>query len=344
MRLTFNVLIKRLGLALLLTSFCWTASWAQEKNTFNNPLLPDGPDPWVTVADGFYYYMHTQGDRLTIWKTNDITQLNNAYSKTIWTPPAKGPNSKSIWAPELHRLNKKWYVYYTATDVDHNSDETRYVFVLENSSSDPLEGEWIDIGKLNTHFSGLDGSVFEHKGKIYFLYSAYVGSQSNLIICSMINPWTLSEEQIQIAGPTHYWEKFGNREILEGPEFLKGKNGKLFIVYSASACWADEYALGLLEANDESDLMNAASWAKHPDPVFKQSAENKVYGPGHNAFFKSPDGKEDWIIYHGKSQPNLQCTKRSPRTQPFAWSADGTPDFGEPVSIDMPLKKPSMGK
>lgn len=308
--------------------------------TFTNPVLEEGADPWVTQFGGFYYYMHTQGDKLSIWKTRDIAALASAEVKVIWKPPVKGANSTSIWAPELHRLDNKWYVYYTATDVDNNSDTTRYVFVLENALSDPMEGEWVDKGKLNMAYSGLDGTVFQLHEITYFIYSAYVGSQSNLIIGKMVNPWTLQDQQVQIASPTFAWEKFGGREILEGPEFLLGKNGKVFIIYSASACWADEYALGMLEADAADNLLDPNVWDKKEEPVFKQSKKINVYGPGHNAFFTANDGTEDWIIYHAKSQPNLQCAHRSPRIQRFSWTGGGVPVFGEPVSIKKKIRRP----
>jgi GH43 family beta-xylosidase len=98
----------------------------------------------------------------------------------------------------------------------------------------------------------------------------------------------------------------------------------------------------MLNISADSDLMDAASWKKHPQPVFKQSVKNKVFAPGHNSFFKSPDGKEDWILYHANSEPDQGCGKhRSPRAQKFMWSADGMPVFGEPVEEGIALPVPS---
>ena len=130
-------------------------------------------------------------------------------------------------------------------------------------------------------------------------------------------------------------------DVNEGPQVLVHKD-KLFIVYSASGCWTDFYALGLLTASAGDDLMNASSWKKSAQPVFKQSLENKVFAPGHNSFFKSPDGNEDWILYHANSEPGQGCGKhRSPRAQKFTWNADGTPNFGAPVKAGMMLDVPS---
>lgn len=310
--------------------------------TFTNPLLPSGADPWVIHKNDYYYYTNTVGDRISLWKTRDLHNVREAKPVTVWTPPETGANSKAIWAPELHFLDGKWYLYYTATDVDNDGDASRYVFVLENYSSDPLSGNWVDKGKINTQYSGLDGSVFEHQGKRYFVYSAYVGPQSVLVISLMKNPWTLADQQVVIAKPDKDWEKFGGRQILEGPQFLTKGEGKVFIIYSASACWADEYSLGLLTADANSDLLDPSAWQKSDEPVFRQSPENSVYAPGHNSFFKSPNGKEYWILYHANAGPGQGCDKRrSPRMQQFHWKKDGTPDFGIPVKINVPLQVPT---
>ncbi len=319
------------------------AAFGQE--TFTNPILPSGADPWVTWKDGYYYYTNTVGNRIILYKTEKLHELKNETPETVWTPAATGPNSKAIWAPELHYLDGKWYLYYTATDVKNDGDALRYIFVLENTSADPLQGTWTDKGKVNMQHSGLDGSVFEHGGKRYFVYSAYIGPQSVLVISLMKNPWTLAGKQVVIAKPDKIWEKFGGREILEGPQFLTNNTGKVFIIYSASACWADEYSLGMLTANDKADLLNPTSWVKSAEPVFKQSAAHHVYAPGHNSFFTSPDGKEHWILYHANTGAGHGCDhRRSPRMQPFQWKKDGTPDFGEPVHADSVLRAPSTVK
>ena len=313
--------------------------------TFTNPLLPSGPDPWITRVGDDYYYMHTLGNRLAIRRTRDISKLADAPEVTIWTPPATGPNAQSIWAPELHRIDGKWYVYYSAAASGFDDDDHRGVFVLENAGEDPLSGEWIDRGRVNTARTGIDGTTFEHAGKRYFVYSPYVGSDSVLAIARMSNPWTLVGEEVVLARPDQAWERQGGRQILEGPEFLAGPKGDLFMSYSGSACWSDDYALGLLRAAPGSDPMDAAAWTKSPRPVLVKSQKNNVYATGHNGFFTSPDGRENWIIYHANTGPDMKCTaKRSPRIQRFGWTADGRPDFATPVGEATRLAVPSGGK
>lgn len=320
-------------LALLLAGATPPAVATQD---YAKPLLPSGPDPWVVQYEGTYYYTATSGDRIELRKTRDLRELAKAEPVVVWRPPAQGPDSAAVWAPELHRIDGKWYLYFTAADAKHNDDDHRHVFVLENASADPTRGRWVERGMLGTRHTGIDGTVFEHGGRRYFVYSAYVGDHSDLVIAPMTNPWTLGTSQVDIARPTYAWEMQGGRKILEGPEFLQGPDGKVFLSYSASACWSDDYALGLLQADGTADLLDPASWHKAPRPVFASSPEHGIYAPGHNGFFKDTGGR-DWIIYHANGGPGWKCTpRRAPRIQPLGWTTDGMPDFGEPGAPPQP--------
>ncbi|MFE0500100.1 family 43 glycosylhydrolase [Lysobacter soli] len=314
---------------------------AGESGTFRNPLLPSGPDPWIVRDGDTYYYMATRGDRLAMRKTDDLTRLADAPEITVWRPPASGPNAQSIWAPELHRIDGKWYLYYTAAASGHDDDAHRGIFVLENAGADPTKGKWIDRGQVKTAHTGIDGTTFVHAGKRYFVYSPYVGPDSVLSISAMENPWTLAGKETIIARPDQSWERQGGRQILEGPEYLEGPNGDLFLTYSGSACWSDDYAIGLLHAAPGSDPLDAASWTKSPRPVIAKDAGQGVYAPGHNGFFEAADGTA-WIVYHANSGPDMKCTaKRSPRMQPVQWDAAGRPVFGRPAGEKTELKAPA---
>lgn len=310
--------------------------------SFTNPLLPSGPDPWIVRDGDSYYYMNTVGDRLAIRKTRNITRLADAPEITVWTPPATGPNAQSIWAPELHRIGGKWYIYYTAAESGHDDDAHRGVFVLENASRDPTRGKWTDRGRLKTAHTGIDGTTFVHAGKRYFVYSPYVGPDSVLAIVAMSNPWTLSGRETIIARPDRAWERQGGRQILEGPEFLPGPKGALFLTYSGSACWSDDYAIGLLRAPAGSDPLDAAAWTKAPDPVIAKSAQQSVYAPGHNGFFTAAGGRETWIVYHANPGPGMGCTaKRAPHIQRVEWGSDGNPVFAPPAGSGTVLTGPA---
>ncbi|GHA48044.1 glycosyl hydrolase family 43 [Salinimicrobium marinum] len=321
-----------------------------QTSTFTNPILPSGADPFSTYYKGFYYYTHTVGDRLVLWKTKNLADFTQAEKKTIWIPPKNTMYSHSIWAPEFHVIDDKWYVYFAADDGDNLNHR---MYVLENISEDPFSGEWQFKGKVaaNPDRWAIDGNVFRYKNELFMIWSGWEGyknGQQNIYIAKMKSPWEIEGNRVLISEPDYVWEKQGDLNdednphvnVNEGPQYLE-HDGNIFIIYSASGCWTDFYSLGLLRLKGE-DILNPANWEKHSKPIFTKSQENSVYGPGHNSFFKSPDGKEDWILYHANSKPGQGCgSKRSPRMQKISWSKDGVPIFGDPVSEDTTLEIPS---
>ncbi|UMB54220.1 glycoside hydrolase family 43 protein [Lutibacter sp. A64] len=340
--------IYNLSLLLLLAS---VTTFAQS-GKFTNPILSSGADPYSTFYDGYYYYTNTLQNRLVLWKTKNLANIKDAESKTIWIPPEDTMYSKNIWAPEFHIIDGKWYVYFAADDGDNKNHR---MYVLENKSKDPFKGEWKFKGKIaaNPDRWAIDGNIFKYKDELYMVWSGWEGDingQQNIYIAKMKNPITIEGNRVLISEPSYIWEKQGDLDdeinpphvnVNEGPQYLE-HNGKIFIVFSANGCWTDYYSLGMLSFTGD-DLLDPASWEKHSKPIFTKSEENLVYAPGHNSFFKSPDGTEDWILYHANSNPGDGCGgKRSPRMQKINWNKDGTPNFGIPVSEETILKIPSQ--
>ena len=316
--------------------------------TIKNPLLT-GSDPWVFQKDGTYYYMHTDGGSINLRVTKSVTQIANSPAVRVFTPTTGTPNSRNIWAPEIHYINRKWYIYYTAGS---GADITQRTWVLENSHADPTKGFWVDKGQIfhpDTDFWAIDGSIMEYKGEMYFMWCGRPGAASNnltqnIYISKMATPWSLEGPAVMLTAPTLSWERSGH-PVNEGPQSLVSPNGKQHIVYSASSCHTDNYALGLLTLKDNGDPMNAADWTKSQQPIFTKNVENKAFGPGHNSFFKSPDGKEDWIIYHANSNSGDGCTnKRNIRVQKIMFSQSGEPELGVPVAVGVEIDVPAGEK
>lgn len=332
-------------------------SWgsAQRGKTFTNPLLSSGADPWSIYREGFYYYTQTMSDSIVIWKTKDLSALRTAEKKTIFIPPQGTYYSKQLWAPEIHFIGNKWYVYFAA---DNGRNETHRLYVIENSSPDPLTGIWHFKGKISdrTDKWAIDGSVFMHRKKLYMIWSGWHGDENgsqDIYIAKMKNPYTIKSKRVRISSATYDWEKHGDLNdpnnpphvnVNEGPQILKNEK-KMFLIYSASGCWTEYYSLGMLTFTGKRNLLDSSKWVKSKQPVFKNSPENSVYAPGHNSFFTSPDGKEDWILYHANSEAGQGCgRKRSPRAQQFSWLQNGVPYFGEPVKTGVLIEAPSNSK
>ena len=345
------MIMKRFTHYFILLLFGNMQLYAQSTATFTNPLLPSGPDPYSFYKDGYYYYTHTLGNRIGLWKSKSLADLKTAPHITIYTPPPGTAWSKDLWAPEVLFLQGKWYAYFAA---DSGSNISHRMYVLENESADPMQGQWLLKGKCADPSDkwAIDGDVFEYKKQLYMIWSGWEGDtngQQDIYIAKMKNPWTIDGNRVRISAPQYDWEMIGDLKsgnpphlnVNEGPQALI-HGSDLFIVYSASACWTDDYALGLLRFTGGANLLDAAKWKKTAQPVFKQSPANGVYATGHNSFFVSPNGKENWILYHANSNPGDGCgNKRSPRAQKFTWNADGEPVFGEPAKEGTALNIPA---
>ena len=179
-----------------------------------------------------------------------------------------------------------------------------------------------------------DASLIKINGK-YYLMGCYITDAKRLYIRELSNPYTAVTPKAILSTPT-----YGEDNINAAPEPLY-HGDRVLIVFTSRDCSSPDTKLGILEFTG-TDPLNSAHWTKHPTPVFQRSDANHVYGPGHNGFFKSPDGSEDWIVYHANDKTNDGCTfARSARAQKFTWGSDGLPNFGVPVARGANVQVPS---
>jgi GH43 family beta-xylosidase len=348
-RLPSLITSTKLGLSLMIALALLGAAYqpavAQTPDgSFHNPLNTlEGADPWLTYYDGYYYLSTTTGtSQLYMQKSATLSGLKVAKQEIIYTEtePSRCCN---MWAPEFYLLDgpdgKHWYYYYTAGT--NGTLDNQHTNVLESAGTDPM-GPYTYKARIFDPANdtwAIDGSILQLNNKLYFLFSSWVGDYQKLFIAPMSNPWTISGSRVLLTQSEYDWERSGNN-VTEGPEALQ-HDGKTFIIYSTSFCASADYKLGMLTYNG-GDVLDTKSWVKNPEPVFQRSDENSVYGPGHNGFFKSPDGTEDWIVYHANQGPSDGCVgKRTTRVQKFTWNADGTPNFGTPVALTMDIPNPS---
>jgi GH43 family beta-xylosidase len=294
-----------------------------------------GADPWVTRHDGAYYGCESAHDRIYVWRSNHPTERGERQA--IWAAPREGWNRAQVWAPEMHFVRGRWYVYYAASS---GRNANHRMGVLESATSDPF-GPWVDRGVLYTGDDpalrrdnrwAIDGTILERGGALYFVWSGWADERDVqwLYAAPMSDPATISGPRVRLCpNDTYAWERVGDdrrqRGLHEGPAFLR-HGGRTFLVYSCSGSWQTTYKLGMLWADDAADPLNPASWHKVERPVFESTRD--IFGVGHCSFTSTGDG-QDWIAYHAKAQ-RRDGWARVVRMQPFCWTADGFPDFGAP--------------
>ena len=319
--------------------------------TFQNPLSPKTAtaDPYVVYHDGYYYGLRTDYWHVRLHRSKSITDIWESESVVVYTS-LMGDAKPGIWAPEMHYISStdRWYIYACGMTT-MNDFGTMRMFCLESKTSDPF-GEYEYKGLTDPDLHAIDQTVFydEKTDTLYTAYSQFTSERGQVImLATMENPWTISDNRIRVSHPKYRWEQKGERDdkdsrVNEGPIFLC-HDGKLSLIYSASGCWSEYYCLGLVEFTgsdfSEEQVMNLDNWKKHSKPVF--SAANEVYGVGHCSFFLSPDGTETWIAYHGMPTPTSGEEGRYMYVQPISFDENGLPILGEPLSRDTAIPLPS---
>lgn len=300
---------------------------------YSNPIS-GGADPHVVYHGGNYYFLRTTGGDVRIRRAASLQTVGSGTETIVFSP--NGVIHGHIWAPELHYLDGRWYVYATGTVIA--GQIAQRMFVLEGNSQDPM-GSYTFKGLLEQHVGQLDPSplVRDSDGAKFVTYSQWDADGQNLYIAPLTSPWTMGTPRVRIATPTFSWET--NGAVNEGSIVLK-RGAKTMIVYSGSGTWTPDYCLGML-VNTDGNYLNAASWTKASNPIFRRRDANSVYCVGHNGFTKSPSGAEDWIAYHGTNDPTgNQEPKRNVRIQRFRWYSNDTPNMDVPVMNSTPQLAP----
>lgn len=285
-----------------------------ELNEYNTPWIIRRADPYVCRhTDGAYYFTATVPayDKIILRKADTLSGLAGAEEKVIWNRHTAGAMGSHIWAPELHYLAGAWYIYFAAGDAEEVWRIRPYVLKCEGQN--PMTDAWIEMGQMQCadedEFSfrsfSLDATVFESMGKYYFVWAEKVGvgkAISNLYIAELESPTKLKTVQVLLTTPDYDWERIGFW-VNEGPAVLK-HDGKIFLTYSASATGAC-YAMGMLSTEEGADLLDPAAWKKERYPVLATDEEKGIYGPGHNSFVKTEDGR-DICVYHARTYEKIE--------------------------------------
>lgn len=286
---------------------------------YPNPFISQRADPYITRgSDGFYYFtasypaFHDENhgyDRIILRKSKTVEGLSSACEKAIWLAHDEGAMAKHIWAPEIHEIGGRWYIFFAAGDSDNKWNIRPYVLACDGK--DPMNDTWTEKGRVKAleeddiSFRGfsLDMTYFEHKGRHYLIWAQSVPDSSLLMAETDADcPWKLKTKPIILSKPEHDWEKVRFR-VNEGASVLKGED-KLFVFFSASGTGA-EYCMGYLWADKDADLMKTDSWHKKTTPFLSTKDLEGEVGPGHNSFVYDEEGSL-LLIYHARPESHLE--------------------------------------
>jgi GH43 family beta-xylosidase len=288
-----------------------------------------GQDPWVVPHEGSLLLIQSaRNDRqIVIKRFHDLHRMDRNEKTVIWDPRGKGDHSREIWAPELHHLDGRWYVYYTASDGENRNHR---MYVLE--ADHPL-GPYREVGRLcdpDHDTWAIDVTVFGHHGELYAAWSGWEreddGFPQNLYVAAMANPWTISGERRLISRPEYAWET-SVAAVNEAPEVIRSpRHDRVFILYSADASWTHSYKLGLLELVGRN-VTAPGAWAKLPEPL--------LVGGGHGCVVEAGGGLH--LVYHRKTTTEPGWCDREIVSEPLVWDSDGYPVLAQqPSALEGP--------
>ncbi|MDO3381126.1 glycoside hydrolase family 43 protein [Gilvimarinus algae] len=310
------------------------------------PLIEQRADPHIYKhTDGYYYFTASVPayDGVELRRATSIRDLASAEPVMVWRKPDTGPYSDLIWAPEIHFNQGAWYVYFAAApsrEIKHDLFQHR-MYAISCKDANPVTGSWTFEGQIDTGIDTfcLDATTFTHKGVLYYVWAQKeegIRGNSNLYIAPMKIPTEIDGEPVRLSIPEYDWEIIGFW-VNEGPSIVK-HGGKIFMTYSASAT-DENYAMGLLWADENADLLNPASWHKSKQPVLRSSPKHKIFGPGHNSFTKAEDGVTDLLVYHARTYTEIEGDplwdpNRHTFVKTLKWDDQGMPVFGDAALDD----------
>lgn len=303
--------------------------------TFRNPIGRGG-DPTVFTAGRSYYLTLTDdGDlgHVNMWKAASLGKLASARKRTVFTPPA--PDNKEIWRPRVYRVGGKWYLLYTATDragAPHR---------LHIAVAGAPDGPYRHLALLRPgghRGNEIDPVLMFHNGRTYLAFVGAVPDTANGLFLAPLSRLTKVGKAVRI--PASGGTDGRCPKIREAPGFLY-RNGRTWMVYSACNARTPDYRLMVESVAAKTNPLVTRNWRQVKAPVFQRRDAARVFGPGSASFFRSPDGRQDWIVYHAKDFSGDAFVPRTVRTQRFGWAKDGSPAFGVPVALGQSLALPS---
>ena len=278
-------------------------------------------------------------DRIILRRSKTVEGLADAEEIVIWDEENTDNSHRWIWAPEIHQINGTWYVFFTAS-VDKKrvwgirpkvivcNKGDKDLFKPENWETEAHPCEPHENDKTAYTVFSLDMTHFENKGTHYVAWAQIVGSSSVLLASvDEKEPWKATSEHMILTMPEFAWE-WQNDRVNEGPAVIKN-NGKIYIAYSASSV-NETYCVGLMYADEDSDLLDPASWIKLRYPILStEDLPGSLSGPGHNSFTVDEYGNPI-IVYHVRDfdEPwprDLYDAGRHAMVKRVNFAYDGTP-------------------
>lgn len=275
-------------------------------------------DPFV-IADpetGLYHLYAQTGNRLTDADRNLGVEVYRSPDLKNWSHPTlafrRPPDfwgGHDIWAPEVHRLGRFYYMFVTFQDVSEQRGGFRGSHILRAiSPTGPFE-VFSDEATTPPAQRALDATPFvDAEGRNWMVYCHEWAQivDGGMLVVEMSADWShrIGEPIVLFTASEAPWVRpFSSPRwvdgkpgyVTDGPAFHRLRSGKLLMLWSSFG--DNGYVVGLAES--ASGLITGP-WVQRAEPLF---AENG----GHTMLFRDFEGQLTLALH----QPNGDHAERA---------------------------------
>lgn len=308
------------------------------------PLTRGYGDPVLFRWEGKRYYIATNDNMnaigLYVREADTVKELfaENIKEHIILAKDESRELIQTFWAPEFHIIGGELYILFAVSGKAWGPQCHMMKFKRGGRITDPdswenpirvrrMDGTFLAEGAIT-----LDMTYIKAKSASYVVWSyrEHIGtpldSGSMLYIATVDEkrPWQLTSEPVLLTRPLLGWENVEGTINNEGPYAFIHK-GKVYLSYSGGSADSYTYAVGMLTAGEEEELLDISKWKKRSTPVLSFYSVEGEYGPGHNSFYINENG-DLMIAYHGETaiDQHLRCDG----IRRVHFRKGGVPDFG----------------
>ena len=311
-------------------------------------VLKGMPDPAIVQANDGSYYIFATGQGLPFYHSKDLVswkKMGTVFDKPVpaWSKKAI-PTTDGIWAPDIVKLNDKFYVYYCVSTF---GSQRSVIGVASNKTLDPASAdyEWEDQGLVIESFAtddydynAIDPAVIQtDDGKAYVVWGSCWGG----LKLAEIDP----RSGKVVDGSKFKTVASRGGGVVEGA-YIVQKYGYFYMFVSFDGCCNGAEStyktlVGRSKTIDGPYLdMKGESMVDGGGTLVLASHDN-WRGTGHNSVLTTDRGQ--WIVHHTYDTNRLH-EQRVGQIRPLYWGEDEWPVVGEPLSLEnkMSYKKASV--
>lgn len=287
------------------------------KHIYGNPAFPGWyADPEARIFDGKYWIYPTYSAPY-----EQQTFFDAFYSKDLikWTKVNRILEAKNIswahralWAPSPIAQNGKYYYYFSANDIQNNSEVGGIGVAVSNKP----EGPFVDvlghplIDQFHNGAQPIDPHVFQDDdGSVYLYYGGWGH-------CNVVK---LNEDMISLAPfkDGEIYKEVTPKGYVEGPCMIK-RDEKYYFMWSEGGWGGPGYSVAY--AMSDSPLGPFYRVGK----ILEKNLDDIATGTGHHGTLYNSETDEWYIVYHRRPLTETDGNHRIVCIDRMHFNYDGT--------------------